>query len=662
MKKIFTLLAALIMLYGCYDDSELMGRVDNLENRVSKLEKLCNEMNSNISSLQTIVSALQNNDYVTKIEPVLENGNEVGYTISFTKSEPITIYHGKDGKDGENGEDGANGSNNDDGYTPIIGVQQDNDGIYYWTLDGEWLTDDSGNKIKAQGVDGKDGIDGEDGKEGQPGSNGVDGANGKDGADGITPQLKIENDYWYVSYDNGTTWKQLGRAVGTNGDSFFQSVAQDENFVYFTFIDGSEIAIAKSNNNLDSKIIQFEDKIVERICVNNWDTDGDGYLSYDEAAAVQDIGTLFSKYITTSSSSTNSIVAGNSGIFSFKEFRFFTGVSNISKTAFYMDINLSEIELPNSIKTINGGYSNPSSSTSYVNNGAFAYTAINKIHIPNSVTTISDNAFANCKSLKYVTGGDSVQTIGRYTYYNCINLKQFTLPENLKSIKYNAFNCSGEELIIKAKIFENDYTSSTPPFDGYYPKNFTKVTFGDNITKIGKYGYAESFAKEIVIPNSVTSIGSYAFYSSDSLENINIPESVTTIDAYAFADCDKLKNITIPEGITTINSYTFKSCGLESITIPQNVTSIGSSAFKLCANLTSVTIGKSVISIGNYAFSECSKLKSVFCKAIVPPDLCASVFSSNSSGRIIYVPKEAVDVYRASWSDYADKIIGYDFE
>ena len=106
MKKLFYLLtAAVLLLTSCreYDDSELIGRVDNLEERVSRLETLCNQMNTNISSLQTIVSALQQNDYITSVTPVTEGDATIGYTITFTQSAPITIYHGKNGRDGQDG-------------------------------------------------------------------------------------------------------------------------------------------------------------------------------------------------------------------------------------------------------------------------------------------------------------------------------------------------------------------------------------------------------------------------------------------------------------------------------------------------------------------------------------------------------------------------------
>ncbi len=275
MKQLFRfwVVAALFLVVSCskeYDDSALVGRVDELENRVQKLEQLCQQMNTNISSLQTIVTALQNNDYVTGVTPITENGKTIGYTITFAKAQSITIYHGKDGQNGADGKDGQDGTDGkDSNYVPTIGVKQDTDGIYYWTLDGEWLLDDAGNKIKAQGIDGKDGVDGEDGtngengqdgEDGKDGTDGTNGINGADGKDGITPQLKIEDDYWYVSYDNGVSWTQLGKATGedgkdgtngtdgtngADGKSFFQDVTQDENNVYFTLADGTIITVPK---------------------------------------------------------------------------------------------------------------------------------------------------------------------------------------------------------------------------------------------------------------------------------------------------------------------------------------------------------------------------------------------------------------------------------
>ena len=218
MKKLFTylLLISVMGFSACsYDDTSLWEKVNNHENRISELEEMCKKMNSNISAMQTILNAMEENNYITSVTPVVENGETIGYTIAFTKSEPITIYHGKDGKDGANGENGTNGI---DGTSPVIRIQMGNDGIYYWTLNGEWLLDAEGNRIVAVGVD------------------------------GITPLLKIENDYWHISYDNGATWTELGKAKGEDGRNycdFFQDITEDDDYVYFTLADESVIAVLK---------------------------------------------------------------------------------------------------------------------------------------------------------------------------------------------------------------------------------------------------------------------------------------------------------------------------------------------------------------------------------------------------------------------------------
>lgn len=268
MKKLTFILCTVIMLAvsGCrYDDSLLNSRVDDLEKRVSTLEEICNRINTNVSSLQTLVNALQEKDYITSVTPITVDDNIVGYNINFTQSPSITIYHGKNGKDGMDGKDGANG------YTPTISVKQDTDGHYYWTLDGEWLIGNDGKKIMAEGVsgkDGQDGVNGSDGKDGQDGKDGIngsdgqdgkDGKDGNDGEDGITPQFKIEDGNWYISIDNGQTWKYVGRATGSDGqngadgkdgvdgkdgESMFNEIdTSDQDFVIFVLTNGTRIKI-----------------------------------------------------------------------------------------------------------------------------------------------------------------------------------------------------------------------------------------------------------------------------------------------------------------------------------------------------------------------------------------------------------------------------------
>ena len=232
-----------LVLAGCGDD-ELEGRVDDLENRVASLETLCDEMNTNISSLQTLLAAIQDGDYVTGVTPVTEGSLTIGYTITFARHQPITLYHGKDGA------------------TPQLSVALHTDGLYYWRLNGEWLTDSSGDMIPASGKDGTPGTPGatpqfkiENGRwliSWDNGSSWTDigqatgdpGQPGTPGEPGITPQLKIEDGRWFVSTDNGLSWNDVGQATG---DSFFKSIDNSaDDHVDFIFADGTTITVPKS--------------------------------------------------------------------------------------------------------------------------------------------------------------------------------------------------------------------------------------------------------------------------------------------------------------------------------------------------------------------------------------------------------------------------------
>ena len=191
MEKIIYLLVVCISVFfaGCKDD-DLQKQVDELEQRVITLETLCAQMNTNISSMQTIIEALKQQDYITGVNPVEENTVIIGYTITFAKNKPITIYNGENGS--------------------FLGAKKDSDGLYYWVLDGDWLFDDDGGKMQVSGV---------------------------------TPQLKIENGRWLVSIDTGKTWNDVGQATG---ESFFKEVDNSaEDFVRFVFADGSEIQVPK---------------------------------------------------------------------------------------------------------------------------------------------------------------------------------------------------------------------------------------------------------------------------------------------------------------------------------------------------------------------------------------------------------------------------------
>ena len=292
----------MLLLMSCitekFDPTDIWDNIDALDKRVTSLEELCREMNTNIGSLQTIVSALEKHDYIKNVSPVSEDGMVIGYTISFVQSGTVTIYHGKDGAKGEQGDKGETGDKGDTGAvgpqgpqgeqgekgeageTPVIGVAKDTDGVYYWTLNGGWLVDEAGNKIPTTGKDGAQGEtgatgpqgpQGEQGETGATGPQGPQGVQGEAGKDGVTPQLKIEDGRWLVSYDSGQRWVDVGQATGDqgpqgatgatgpqgpqgeqgiqgeagkDGDSFFQSVATDNpDYVVITLIDGQQFKI-----------------------------------------------------------------------------------------------------------------------------------------------------------------------------------------------------------------------------------------------------------------------------------------------------------------------------------------------------------------------------------------------------------------------------------
>lgn len=237
---LFIATLATTTFYSCKTNTDdLWDSIHQLDGRVTSLEELCKQMNGNISSLQKLVQALQDNNSITNVTPVKEGDKTIGYTISFTKGEPITIYHGEKGDKGEQGDKGSDGS------TPIVGVKQHTDGTYYWTLNGDWLRDQSGNMIKAEG---KDGVDGEKGDKGDQGDKGNDGIDGKDG---ITPLLEIRDGRWYLSVDSGKTWSDIGQATGeagkdgTNGDGMFNNIdyTSSQDFVIFTLSDGTVIKL-----------------------------------------------------------------------------------------------------------------------------------------------------------------------------------------------------------------------------------------------------------------------------------------------------------------------------------------------------------------------------------------------------------------------------------
>ena len=241
------------------------------------------------------------------------------------------------------------------------------------------------------------------------------------------------------------------------------------------------------------------------------------------------------------------------------------GVTSIGSEAFYYCTSLTQITIPESVTSI----------------GSFAFygcKSLTQITIPEGVTYINSHTFYYCTSLAQITIPESMTFIGNCAFYGCKSLPQITIPESVTYISKNAFyGCTSLTGIVVEEANPN-YSS----LDG--------VLYNKDKTTLICYPAGKTEAS-FDIPEGVTAIGSYAFYSCESLTEITIPESVTIIGSEAFRCCRSLTQITIPEGVTSIGSLAF--CGCESLTeiaIPESVTSIGSDTFSYCASLTQITI------------------------------------------------------------------------
>ena len=639
MKKLLSLLMCGLLLFGCgdkYDDSALRNDLNDLENRVAKLEELCKQMNTNISSLQKIVEALQDNLSISKVEQISD-----GYIIHFSDGSTATIKNGKNSED-----------------APIIGVKKDTDGIYYWTLDGEWLTDEKGNKVKAQGTDGKDGVDGEDG------------TNGKDG---ITPQLKIENGRWMLSMDNGKTWTDIGQATGADGtdgedgvdgkdgtNGIFKSVTEDNDNVYFTLEDDSVITIPKSDNSKfaiafdttdiailnggESKTISYtitdatKNTVVKAIAQDGWKVKVD--------ATSTDKGTIT---ITAPNPIVESeiLVFANDGSYRtvMVSLNCMQGQINIADNS----INATSAGGTQEIKlTTNLDYTIeiPEDAQSWLslapetralredtivfevtaNEGMQRYTTVAlKDEQGKILQTIIFRQLGTCTEVHVETKGELENELAGYDYANIESLKITGVLNDVDFLFIyrmmpNLKNLDIAEVNITALPIQAFYKST----------NVENLILPNTLITIGEEMFYQSKLKTVVIPANATTIGNSAFEQCASLISIDIPANVETIGTAVFWGCSSLTTVTFEKGsqLKTIgggsSSYygAFSYCtALTSIEIPASVETIGASAFFPCSKLATVTFEKEsqLKTIGggysepNYygVFSDCTALTSI---------------------------------------------------
>ena len=457
----------------------------------------------------------------------------------------------------------------------------------------------------------------------------------------------------------------------------------------------------------------FADANVKAICISKWDTDGDGELSYAEAAAATSLKSVF---------------RNNTSIKSFDELQYFIGITAIESNAFYGCSNLSSITIPNSVTSI-GGYA------------FYGCSNLSSITIPNSVTSIGDYAFRECSSLSSITIPNSVTSISTFAFDN--RTPSFNWNSSSKTLSVTANKCAtiyysldGSEptvnstvytepiainrnLIVKAiavisgcvksdigsyritdvdsKFFVRDYGLYFRLVDNT-TENVIEVTRSDNYTgeitipssverdgisysviRIGNNAFSNSSITSVALPNTIESIGQSAFYGCYKLTSINIPTKVKTIDNSAFSGCSSLSSITLPSAITTIYSSAFYNCrqltsvmipeGVEkierqafqncdmltSLVLPSTLRTIENNAFSNCSRLPTVTLPENLSTMGGSVFENCSSLTTIYCLATTPPAMSGGhAFKGLTSQATLFVNANVVDTYMNAnyWAEF----------
>ena len=176
--------------------------------------------------------------------------------------------------------------------------------------------------------------------------------------------------------------------------------------------------------------------------------------------------------------------------------------------------------------------------------------------------------------------------------------------------------------------------------------------------------YKCSGLESVILPPTIETIEGDAFHDCHKLASINIPNGVTSIGSYAFAGDLQLTEIALPQSVKTIGKNAFSATGLRSLTLPEGISVVAENICFNCKSLTSLTLPSTTSNISYRAFSYCEALTEIYCKATTPPALEQYAFESVVANRKIYVPRLSVEAYKSSkyWSDYADNIVGYDFE
>ena len=573
-RKAFLLLLAALTLAACkYDDSELWEQVNQNTARIAALEAWQAETNTNIQALQTLLSTT---DYITAVTPVVQDGVEVGYTISFLHTPAITIYHGTKGDKGDTGD------------TPQIGAAQAEDGNWYWTLNGEFLTDTDGNPIRANGTQGEQGPAGDD----APLPQLATGAKLTD--QGITTDSQnkdIEPDAIYLSVDGGKTWTRVSGEdgekgdtgdTGPKGDSFFEDVDIDDDCVTFYLSEGGFFSVPR--------YVEIS-------------------LTFDQQSLELPTGSKFTIECTV------------------------TGIDDPTPKDLYL------IAVPDGWKAvINNDLTITITAPDTDSTGEILVMLDNK----KGNTTIG-RIFVSCGTVLTVGNlqpGDLATLIGSHTDLTSITVTSGTInKEDWEAVRKNIGSLTYIDL--EGATYTGDDAANfvyRTTFD--HPLQTIKLPKG--VTGIGHNAfYMCSSLTSITLPDGLTSIGNWAFEKCSALPSITLPDGLQSIELKAFQNCFSLTSIDIPATVTSIGNNAFYNCSaMQSITLPDGLQSIGLKAFQNCFSLHTVTcLAEIPPTLGSGIFFNCDALTAIQVPAGSVEDYKQAVNWSTYADKIVTIPE-----------------------
>lgn len=661
-----------------YDDSELRGDIENLEGRITALEEWQKSVNTDIRSLQSLVAALEDKDYVTAVTP-LEDGT--GYVISFLKSGNVTIKHGERGEQGEKGEDGT---------TPVISMKLDTDGKYYWTVNGEWLLD-NGNKIP---------VTGEKGDKGDTGSN------------GLTPYIGDNGNWWIGTTDIG---------VKAQGDAIFAKdgidYTSDPDNVIFTLADGTKVTLPRTSaltvgfDSYETFMLTLTTNVIDIILPETLKEEDYTALVAEvksEAGVGMDIQTRAAsspwQVKLTKPTFTNGKYQNNAKVTVTA-----TGANNGDKAILkitLIDNRGKEISASRVLEYFNGVIVDISAGELSNVLSGITLTNINALKVTG---TLNETDFKyireNLTALEVLDLSGTNMTVfpnRALAFYNGENttLKEVILPEGLISIEEAAFaNCTALEKLnvpytvntLGRWILENTKVTSFTipqvvteiPASCFYGSAITTINIPPSVKTIGNWAFQNAKLTEVVIPSSVTSIGKWAFgyeNGNPALQSVIIEANITEIPECCFYLQTKLTSISLPEGITSIGDDAFNQCKITSLTLPASLKTIGARAFSN-NGITQLTIPDKVETIENDAFAYNSidnidfpatlvslhatafkwkSMNEVICRALSVPQTPQTDEFNNSwrpfyqinENCVLRVPAESLEAYKNAWGQY----------